>query len=30
VQTIYPLDQAAQAQDISREGHVRGKLVLAL
>ena len=30
VQTIYPLDQAAQAQDVSREGHVRGKLVLAL
>jgi NADPH2:quinone reductase len=30
VQTIYPLDQAAQAQDVSRAGHVRGKLVLAL
>ena len=30
VQTIYPLDQAARAQDESRAGHVRGKLVLAL
>lgn len=30
VQTIYPLEQAARAQDVSREGHVRGKLVLAL
>jgi len=30
VQTIYPLASAAQAQQESREGHVRGKLVLAL
>jgi NADPH2:quinone reductase len=30
VQTIYPLASAAQAQEESRAGHVRGKLVLAL
>jgi len=30
VQTIYPLASAAQAQEESRGGHVRGKLVLAL
>ncbi len=30
VQTIFPLAKAAQAQDESRAGHVRGKLVLAL
>ena len=30
VQTIYPLTAAAQAQEDSRAGHVRGKLVLAL
>jgi len=30
VQTIYRLDEAARAQDESRAGHVRGKLVLAL
>jgi NADPH2:quinone reductase len=30
VQTIYPLAAAAEAQEKSREGHVRGKLVLAL
>lgn len=30
VQTIYPLAAAAQAQEESRAGHVRGKLVLAL
>jgi len=30
VQTIYPLADAARAQDESRAGHVRGKLVLAL
>jgi NADPH2:quinone reductase len=30
VQTIFPLAQAAQAQEESRAGHVRGKLVLAL
>ncbi len=30
VQTIFPLAEAAQAQDESRAGHVRGKLVLAL
>jgi NADPH2:quinone reductase len=30
VQTIYPLASAARAQEDSRAGHVRGKLVLAL
>lgn len=30
VQMIYPLASAAQAQEESRRGHVRGKLVLAL
>ncbi len=30
VQTIFPLAEAAQAQDECRAGHVRGKLVLAL
>jgi NADPH2:quinone reductase len=30
VQTIYPLAEAARAQEESRAGHVRGKLVLAL
>jgi NADPH2:quinone reductase len=30
VETIYPLEKAAQAQEESRAGHVRGKLVLAL
>ena len=30
VQTIYPLAAAGQAQEESRGGHVRGKLVLAL
>ena len=30
VQTIFPLAKAAQAQEESRTGHVRGKLVLAL
>jgi NADPH2:quinone reductase len=30
VQTIFPLAKAAQAQEESRAGHVRGKLVLAL
>ena len=30
VQTIFPLASAAQAQEDSRAGHVRGKLVLAL
>jgi NADPH2:quinone reductase len=30
VQTIYPLSEAAQAQEESRAGHVRGKLALAL
>ncbi len=30
VQTIHPLAAAARAQDESRAGHVRGKLVLAL
>ena len=30
VQTIFRLDEAARAQDESRAGHVRGKLVLAL
>ena len=30
VQTIYPLAGASQAQEESRAGHVRGKLVLAL
>jgi NADPH2:quinone reductase len=30
VQTIHPFERAAQAQDESRAGHVRGKLVLAL
>lgn len=30
VQTIFPLASAAQAQEESRGGHVRGKLVLAL
>jgi NADPH2:quinone reductase len=30
VQTIFPLASAAQAQEESRAGHVRGKLVLAL
>lgn len=30
VSTIYPLEQAAQAQRESQAGHVRGKLVLAL
>jgi NADPH2:quinone reductase len=30
VTTIYPLADAAQAQEESRAGHVRGKLVLAL
>jgi NADPH2:quinone reductase len=30
VQTIYPLASAAAAQEESRRGHVRGKLVLAL
>jgi NADPH:quinone reductase-like Zn-dependent oxidoreductase len=28
VQQVFPLDQAAQAQQLSRAGHVRGKLVL--
>jgi NADPH2:quinone reductase len=30
VQTIFPLTKAAEAQEESRAGHVRGKLVLAL
>jgi NADPH2:quinone reductase len=30
VQKIYPLARAAEAQEVSREGHVRGKLVLNL
>ncbi len=30
VQTIFPLGEAARAQEESRAGHVRGKLVLAL
>jgi len=30
VQTIFPLERAADAQEESRAGHVRGKLVLAL
>lgn len=30
VQTIFPLSDAAKAQEESRAGHVRGKLVLAL
>ncbi len=30
VQTIFPLTEAARAQEESRAGHVRGKLVLAL
>ena len=30
VQTIFPLAEAARAQEESRAGHVRGKLVLAL
>jgi NADPH2:quinone reductase len=30
VQTIFPLASAAEAQEVSRAGHVRGKLVLAL
>jgi NADPH:quinone reductase-like Zn-dependent oxidoreductase len=30
VQTIFPLVDAARAQEESRGGHVRGKLVLAL
>lgn len=28
IQDVFPLDQAAQAQALSRAGHVRGKLVL--
>jgi len=29
IEKTYPLEQAAAAQAKSREGHVRGKLVLA-
>ena len=30
VQKIYPLQEAARAQEASKEGHVKGKLVLAM